>query len=135
MLQKAKTTPEEDSSISSSAWTGAAPSSSVPVSEESVDASDVILRALDLARALANEAVAKARAAVAAIAGAKSEPKWTERSAEKYGERMESRKVEFRIKAQIRAAGEVEEARARATATRWRRAYTHLPEIGRASCR
>ena len=31
---------------------GAAPSSSVPVSEDSVEVSDVILRALDLARAV-----------------------------------------------------------------------------------
>ena len=46
-----------------------APSSTVPVSEESVEVSDVILRASDLARALADEAVAKARAAVAVTAG------------------------------------------------------------------
>ena len=63
---------------------------------------DVILRASDLARAL----------------------KSTERSAEEYGERMEAQKVEIRIEAQIRAAGEEEEARARATAMRWRRAET-----------
>ena len=79
--------------ISSSASAGAALSSSVPVSEESVEVSDVILRASDLARALADEAVAKARATVAAIAGAKSEPKLTEISAEEYRERMEVQKV------------------------------------------
>ena len=72
-------TSEEDSSISSSASVGAAPSSLVPVFEESVDVSDVILRASDLARALADKALAKARAAVAATPGAKSEPKSTER--------------------------------------------------------
>ena len=56
--------------------------------------------------------MAKARAAVAATAGAKSEPKLTERSAEEYKERMEAQKVEIRIEAQIRAAGEEEVARA-----------------------
>ena len=38
--------------MSFSASAGAAPSSSVPVSEESVEVSDVILRASDLARTL-----------------------------------------------------------------------------------
>ena len=47
----------------------------VPVYEESVEVSDVILRALDLARAL----------------------KSTERSAKEYGERMEAQEVEIRI--------------------------------------
>ena len=70
--------------ISSSASAGAAPSSSVPVSEDSVEVSDVIIRASDLARAL----------------------KSTERSAEEYGERMEAQKVEIFIEAQIRVAGE-----------------------------
>ena len=97
---------EEDSSIYSSASAGAAPSSLVPVSEESVEVSDVILRASDLARA----------------------PKSTERSAEEYKERMEAQKVEIRIQAQIRVAGEEEEARARATATRRRRAETKRAE-------
>ena len=41
-LQKAKTTSEEDSLISSSASAGAAPSSLVPVSKESVEVSDVV---------------------------------------------------------------------------------------------
>ena len=81
-----------------------------------------------MARALADEAVAKARATVAAIAGAKSEPKLTERSAEEYRERMEVQKVEICIEAQIRAAGEEEEATARATATRWRRVETERAE-------
>ena len=58
---------------------GTAPSSSVPVSEESVEVSDVILRASDLVRSL----------------------KLTERSAEEYWERMEAQKVEIRIEAQI----------------------------------
>ena len=71
-----------------------------------------------MARALDDEAMAKARAAVAATAGAKSEPKSTERWAEEYGERMEAQQVEICIKAQVRAAEEEEEARARATATR-----------------
>ena len=79
-------------------------------------------------RALADEAVAKARTAVASTAGAKSEPKSTDRSAEEYGERMEAQKVEIRIEARIIAAGEEEEARARATATRWRRAETERAE-------
>ena len=65
--------------------------------------------------------LAKARAAVAATAGEKSEPKSTEISAEEYGERMEAQKVEIRIEAQIRAAGEEEEAIYRATARRRRR--------------
>ena len=56
-------TSEEDSSISSSALAGAAPSSSVPVSEDSVEVSDFILRASDLARVM----------------------KSTERSAKEYG--------------------------------------------------
>ena len=91
-LTKGKTTSEEDSSISSSASAGAAPSSSVPVYKESVEVSDVLLRASDLARAL----------------------KLTERSSEKYGERTEAQKVESRIEAQIRvAAEEEEEARSR----------------------
>ena len=77
---------EEDSSISFSASAGAAPSSSVPVSEESVEVSDIILRASDLARVL----------------------KLTERSAKEYRERMEAQKVEICIEAQIRAAGEEE---------------------------
>ena len=72
--------------------------------------------------------MAKARAAVAATAGAKSEPKLTERLAEEYGDRIEAQKVEIRIEAQIRAAGEDEEARARATATRRRRAETEQAE-------
>ena len=72
--------------------------------------------------------MAKARAAVAATAGEKSEPKSKERSAEEYGERMEAEKVEIRIEAQIRAAGEEGEARARSTATRWRRAETERAE-------
>ena len=72
--------------------------------------------------------MAKARAAVAATAGAKLEPKSTERSAEEYGDRMEAQKVEIRIEAQIRAVGEEEEARDRATATRWRRADTERAE-------
>ena len=79
ILQKAKTTSEEDSSISSSASAGAAPSSSLPVSQESVEVSDIILRASELARALADEAVAKARAAVAATAGGKLKSKSMER--------------------------------------------------------
>ena len=99
ILQKAKTTSEEDSSISSSASEGAAPSSLVPVYEESVEVSDVMLRASDLARAL----------------------KSTERSAEEYGERMEAQKVEIRIEAQIRVAGGEEKARDRATTRRRRR--------------
>ena len=41
--------------------------------------------------------------------------KSTERSAEEYGERMEAQKVEIFIEAQIRVAGEEEEARDRAT--------------------
>ena len=72
--------------------------------------------------------MAKARAAIAATAGAKSDPKLTERSSEEYRERMEAQKVEIRIKAQIRAAGEEEEARDRATVTRWRRAETERSE-------
>ena len=48
--------------------------------------------------------------------------KLTERSAKEYRERMEAQKVEICIEAQIRAAGEEEEARARATAIRRRRA-------------
>ena len=107
---------------------GADPSSSVPCSEESVEVSGVILRASDLARALANEAVAKARSAVAATAGAKSDPKSTEKSAEEYKERMEAQKVEICIEAHIRAAGEEEEARDRATATRRRRTETKQVE-------
>ena len=51
-------TSEEDSLISSSASAGAALSSLVHVSKESVEVSDVILRASDMARALADEAVA-----------------------------------------------------------------------------
>ena len=82
----------------------------------------------DLARALADEAVAKARANIAATAGAKLEPKSTERSAEEYGESMEAQKVEICIEAQIRAAGEEEEARARSKATRWRRSDTKRAE-------
>ena len=54
----------------------------------------------------------RGRAAVAATAGAKSEPKSTERSAEEYGDRMEAQKVEIRTEEQIRAAGEEEVARA-----------------------
>ena len=123
-----KTTSEEDSSISSSASAGAAPSSSLPVSKESVKVLDVILRASDLSRALADEAVAKSRSAVAAIVGAKLEPKSTERSAEEYGERMEAQKVEICIEAQIRAAGGEEEARDRSMAARWRRAETERAE-------
>ena len=61
--------------INSSASAGAAPSSSVPVSEESVEVSDFILRASDLARAL----------------------KSTERSAEEYRERMEAVFVAYEI--------------------------------------
>ena len=57
-----------------------------------------------MTRALADEAVAKSRAAVAATAGAKLDPKSTERSAKEYGEKMEAQKVKIRIKAQIRAA-------------------------------
>ena len=72
--------------------------------------------------------MAKARSAVAATAGAKSEPKLTERLAEEYWERMEAQKVEICIKAQIRAAGEEEEARARAMVTRRRRAETEQAE-------
>ena len=79
-------------------------------------------------RALADEAVAKARAAVAATAGSKSEPKLTERSAEEYRERMEVQKVEIRIEAQIRAAGEEDEARDRSTVTRRRRTETKRAE-------
>ena len=56
---------------------GAAPSSLVPVYEGSVEVLDVILRALDLARAL----------------------KSTERSAKEYGERMEAQEEEIRIEA------------------------------------
>ena len=56
---------------------GAAPSSSVPVSKDSVGVSDVVLRVSGLARAL----------------------KSTEISAEEYGERMEAQKVEIRIEA------------------------------------
>ena len=97
---------------------GDAPSSLVTVSKESVEVSNV----------LADNAVAKARAGVAATVGAKSEPKLTERSAEEYGERMEAQRVEIRIEAQIRAAREEEEARARATATRWRRGETERAE-------
>ena len=67
---------------------------------------EVILRASDLERAL----------------------KLMERSAEEYGERMEAQKVEICIKAQIRVAGEEEETRARATATRRRRADTKRAE-------
>ena len=99
-------TSEEDSSISSSASAGSAPSSLVPVSEESVEVSYVILRASVLARAL----------------------KSTERSAEEYGESMESQKVEIRIEAQIRAVREEEEGRARSTATMRRRAETERSE-------
>ena len=77
---------------------------------------------------LADEAVAKARAAVAATTGAKLEPKLTERSAEEYGDRIEAQKVEICIESQIRAAGEDEEARARSTATRRRRADTKRAE-------
>ena len=36
--------------------------------------------------------------------------------------------MEIRIEAQIRAAGEEEEARARSTTTRWRRAETERAE-------
>ena len=50
---------------------GDAPSSLVPVFEESVEVSDVILRASDLARELVDEAVSKARADVAAKAAVK----------------------------------------------------------------
>ena len=114
--------------ISSSALAGAAPSSSVPVSKDSVEVSDGILRVSDMARALADEAVAKARAAVTATAGAKSEPKSTERSAEEYGERMEAQKVKICIEAQIIAAGEEEEERSRSTATRCRREETKRAE-------
>ena len=67
---------------------------------------DVILRASDLARAL----------------------KLMERSAEEYRERMEAQKVEICTKAQIRVAGEEEETRARATATRRMRADTKRAE-------
>ena len=81
-----------------------------------------------MARALADKTVAKARSAVAATAGAKSEPKLTGRLAEEYWERMEAQKVEICIKAQIRAAGEEEEARARAMVTRRRRAKTERSE-------
>ena len=107
---------------------GGAPSSSVPVSDESIEVSDDILRESYLARALADEAVAKARSAVAATVGVKSELKSTERSAEEYGERMEAQKVEIRIEAHIRVDGEEEEARDRATATRWKRAETKRAE-------
>ena len=100
----------------------------VPVSEESVEVSDVILRALDMARVLVDKDVAKARAAVVATAGAKLKSKSTERSAEEYGERMESQKVEIRIEAQIRAVREEEEGRARSTATMMRRAETERAE-------
>ena len=72
--------------------------------------------------------MAKARAAVAATAGAKSETKSTERSAEEYGERMEAQKVEIFIEAQIREAGEEEEARDKATATRRMRVETKRAE-------
>ena len=105
ILQKEKTTSEEDSSISSSASAGATPSSSVPVSEESVEVSNVILRASGLSRELSDEAVAKARDTVAATPGAKLEPNSTERLSEEYGERMEAQKVKIRIEVQIRAAG------------------------------
>ena len=47
-----------------------------------------------------------------------------EGAAKEYRERMEAQKVEICIEAQIRAAGEEEEARARATAIRRRRAET-----------
>ena len=107
-LTKGKMTSEEDSSISSSALAGAAPSSSVPVSEDSIEVLDVILRASDLARALADEAMAKAGAAIAATAGEKLEPKLTDRLAEEYRESMEAQKVEICIEAQIRAAREEE---------------------------
>ena len=119
---------EEDSSISSSASAGVAPSSSVRVSEESVEVSDIIIRASDLARALADEAVEKARAAVAATVGAKLKSKSTERSAEEYGERMEAQKVEICIEAQIRESGEEEEVRAKATVTRRMRVETKRAE-------
>ena len=82
----------------------------------------------DLARALVDEAVAKDRAAVAATAGAKLKSKSTERSDEEYGERMEAQLVEIRFEAQIRVAGEEEEARARAKATRRRRVETERVE-------
>ena len=72
--------------------------------------------------------MAKARAAVAATAGAKSEPKSTERSAKEYGERMGAQKVDICIEAQIGAAGEEEEARARAAATRRKRSETERAE-------
>ena len=94
----------------------------VPVSEESVEVSDVILRAL------ADKAMAKARAAVAATSGAKLKSKSVERSAEEYRERMEAQSVKICIEAQIRAAGEEEELRDRATATRMRRAETKQAE-------
>ena len=77
-----------------------------------------------MARALADKAVSKARAAIAATVWAKSETKSTERSSKEYGEKMEAQKVIIRIEAQIRVAGEEDEARARATAKRWRRADT-----------
>ena len=41
---------------------------------------------------------------------------------------MEAQKVEIHIDAQNRAAGEEEEARDRATVTRWRRAETERAE-------
>ena len=52
----------------------------------------------------------------------------TERSSKEYGERTEAQKVEIRIEAQIRVAGEEEEARARDIATRRRRAETEQAE-------
>ena len=86
----------------------AAPSSSVPISEDSVELSGIILRVSDLVRAT----------------------KLTERSAEEYGERMKAQTVEIRIEAQIRAAMEEEEARDRATAvTRRRRVESERAEL------
>ena len=55
--------------------------------------------------------------------------KSTERSAEEYGERMEAQKVEICIEAQIREAGEEEEARARATETRRMMGLGGLPLV------
>ena len=108
--------------ISSSASAGAALSSLVPVSEESVKVSDVIIRAL------ADKAMAKARAAVAATSGVKLKSKSMDRSAKEYRERMEAQNVEICIEAQISAAREEEEARDRAMATRMRRAETKRAE-------
>ena len=79
--------------------------------------------------ALADEVVAKARAAVAATRGAKSEPKVERRDRpNSTGRGWRLQKVEIIIEAHIRAAGEEEEARDRAAATRRRRAETKRAE-------